>query len=104
MATPTIKQISEVITEMDCAAQGAFTEIATIAKMALESLEHQVGFVDPDRIAIILKFIWARSVDAENSVNSLASDVGLSYVDEAMHRRSDARHKAKKSTSNQVTV
>ena len=104
MTTPSTKQLSETITEMDSASQTAFSEIATFAKMALESLEKPVDYADPERIAIVLKFIWCRALDAENHINAMAGDVGLDYVDKSMQRRIDARCPASKATSGEVSA
>lgn len=94
MATPTTEKLREAISEMDCASQGAFSEIATIAKLALASLETPNAYIDPECIAVVLAALWGKALDAENHINGLASEVGCSYKDQKMILRWDAKSKA----------
>lgn len=93
MSTATPEQLREAITEIDSMSQGAFSEIATIAKLALASLETLAGCDDVDGIARVLSAIRAKALDAENYINSMAEGVACNYKDEAMLRRWDARRK-----------
>lgn len=104
MATPTTNQLRSTITEMDSLAQGAFSEISTIAKLALASLETPDAYINPGCMAIVLNAIWDRAVDVENSINAMAEEVGCNYKDEAMGRRMDAQRKARETTSSGVTA
>jgi len=94
MTTATPEKLRETITEMDSMSQGAFSEIATIAKLALASLETLEGCNDIDSIARILSAIWGKALDADSYINSMAEGVACHYKDEAMIRRWDARNKA----------
>lgn len=94
MAAATPAQLREAITEMDSMAQGAFSEIATMAKLALASLETPKGCDDIESIARVLSFICSKALDAENYINSMAEDVACNYKDQAMQRRWDAKRKA----------
>lgn len=95
MATPTINQLRSTITEMDSLAQGAFSEIATIAKLALASLETPEAYANPERMASVLNAIWDRAVGSEDSINAMAEGVGCNYKDQDMGRRMDARRIAR---------
>lgn len=104
MATPTTKQLCNAVTEMDSAAQGAFSEIATIAKLTLASLETPEAYTNPESLATVLNAIFDRATDAENSINAMAEDVGCNYKSQSMNRRMDARRKAHEATSSGVTA
>lgn len=94
MAAATPAQLREAITEMDSMAQGAFSEIATVARLALASLETPRGCDDIESIAHVLSFIWGKALDAENCINSTAEGVACNYKDQSMLRRFDAKRKA----------
>lgn len=99
MSTPTNDQLREAITEIDGMSQGAFSEIATIAKLALVSLETPAGCDDIDGIARVLMAIWGKALDAENYINCMAEGVACNYKDEAMLRRWAARREADETTT-----
>lgn len=94
MTTATPDQLREAITEIDSMSQGAFSEIATIAKLALASLETPAGCNDIDSIASLLSAIFGKAKDAENYINCMAEGVACNYKDPAMLRRWDAKRKA----------
>lgn len=94
MAAATPAQLRKAITEMDSMAQGAFSEIATMAKLVLASLETPKGCDDIESIAYVLTAIFGKALEAENSINSMAEDVACNYKDQAMLRRWDAKSKA----------
>ncbi|NMM13592.1 MAG: hypothetical protein HHJ17_08660 [Rhodoferax sp.] len=104
MATPTTNQLRSTITEMDSASQDAFSEIATIAKLALASLETPDAYTNPECMAIVLNAIFDRAMDVENNINAMAEEVGCNYKDQAQRRRMDARSKARETTSSGVTA
>ena len=104
MATPTTQQLRNAVTEIDTMAQGAFSEIAAIAKLALATLETPAAYIDPESMAILLNAIWGKAIDAENYINVEAEGVGCNYIDQAERRRSDARRKAREAASSGVTV
>lgn len=99
MSTPTTDQLCEAVTGMDSMAQGAFSEIAAIAKLALASLETPAAYTNPEVMAYALTAIWNRALDAENCINCIAEGVGCNYKNEAMHLRSAAKRKASESTT-----
>lgn len=102
MATPTTQQLCNAVTEIDTMAQGAFSEIATIAKLALASLETPAAYIDPESMATILKAIWGKAMDAADHINAEAEGVGCK--DPVERRRSDARHKAREAALSGVTA
>ncbi len=97
-ATP--KQLRNAITQMDGMAQDAFSEIATIAKLALRALEAPETCLDLDGLAVVLSSIRAKALDCENTINCEAEDVGCHYQDPARLRRQDARRKAEETAAN----
>lgn len=80
---------------MDSASQDAFSEIATIAKLALASLETPAAYISPESMAHALTAIWSKALDIENHITCMAEEVDCSYKDEAMGRRMDAQRKAR---------
>jgi len=104
MATPTTKQLRRTVTAMDSVAQGAFSEIAAIAKLALASLETPAAYADPESMGIVLTLILDKAMGAEDHINSLAEKVGCNYIDQAERRRSDARRQVRKVSLGEVTA
>lgn len=94
MTTATPNQLRAAITEIDQFSQDAFSEIATIAKLALASLETPSGFNDVNGIACVLTAIFNKAFDTENSINCAAEAVACNYTDERMVRRWEASCKA----------
>ena len=86
-----IKSLQGAVNFMDCLAQGGFSEIKAIAKLALAHLEHPDGYHHPELIAHALNAIWGKAEQIENCINSEAELVGCNYVDEAERRRWDAQ-------------
>lgn len=84
---PTIPQLRDAIESMDSLSEIGFSEIASIAKMALAYLETpNVGFRIED-IANALSAIQWKAEDIKNCINCQAEEVGCNYVDEAKLRR-----------------
>ncbi len=77
---------------MDCLSQGGFSEISSIAKLALSRLETPDGYQHLDDIANALAAIWGTAERIQNCINSEAELVGCNYVDDAQRRRWDAQH------------
>lgn len=100
MATPTTNQLREAITEIDSMSQGAFSEIAALAKLALASLETPAAYDDPEGMVYVLSAIREKAKATENLINCAAEDVGCNYKDEAMYRRWAAQSKASKTATN----
>jgi hypothetical protein len=92
-ATP--EQLCNAITEMDGMAQKAFSEIASMASLALLAMEQPSTYANNggglDAIAHMLHAIKSQADDITNCINSTAEVVGCNSVDEAERRRWDAR-------------
>ena len=88
---PEVQKLRNAVEFMDCLSQGGFSEIASIAKLALSSLETPDGYRHLDNIANALKAIWGKADDIQNCINSQAEEVGCNYVDDAQRRRWDAQ-------------
>jgi len=89
-----IKRLHAAVYDMDCLAQGGFSEIAAIAKLAMVALETQDGYLHPENIANALRTIWGKAYDIENCVNYAAEEVGCNYVDPHTKRRYEAQRAA----------
>lgn len=98
-ATP--EQLRDAVTDMDAMAQGAFSEIASMASLALLALEQPSTYAHDglrmDRVADMLTAIQGKARDIDNCINATAEGVGCNYVDAAQKRRWDAMSKAGKS-------
>ena len=86
-ATTEAQDLRDTILTIDCLSQGGFSEIASIARLALSRLETQDGYRHLDDIANALSAIWGRADDTKNCINSEAGEVGCAFVDEARNRR-----------------
>lgn len=76
---PDVKRLRGVITDMGAISQGGFTDIATVAQMALLWLDSPNKAAHMEVVAQALKLIWCRAEDAENSINAVAEDVGCNF-------------------------
>lgn len=99
MTTATIEQLREAVTEIDSMSQTAFTEIATIASLALDLLETPRAYKDPEILACVFKSILGKAKDAENYINCMAESVACNHQDPALHRRYEAVRNARESAS-----
>lgn len=100
MTKATPEQLRNAISEMDGLAQSAFSEIASMATLALLAMEQPSTYANGcamDAIAHALSAIKSRALDIDNCINSTAEGVGCNYVDAAQRRRWDARRKASES-------
>lgn len=86
-----IKRLHAAVYDMDCLAQGGFSEIAAIAKLAMVALETQDGYLHPENIANALRTIWGKAYDIENCINDTAEEVGCNYVDPHTKLRHEAQ-------------
>lgn len=86
-AQATTEKLQSTIREIDGMAQGAFSEIAAIAKLVLVSLEDPISCNDSDTLARAITAIRTKALDAENCINAYAEEIGCQYVDEAQRRR-----------------
>lgn len=85
-----VDKLCNKINLMDCLSQDGFSEISSIAKLALSRLETPDGYNRIDDIANALDAIWKKADDIENCINSEAEEVGCNYTDEAQRRRWEA--------------
>lgn len=96
-----IGNLKQVIERMDCASQGAFNDIAAIARLALLALESPHGCRDTRSLAAALVAIEDRANTGWHLVNNEAVDAECGYTDlEALRRaiaQTDARTKAEQS-------
>jgi hypothetical protein len=83
-------KLRSTLESVDCLAQGGFSEIAAIARLALQSLEHPAGYQRLDNIAHALNAIWGKAEHIQSCISSEAERAGCSYVDDAERRRFDA--------------
>ena len=88
---PEVQNLRNAVEFMDCLSQSGFSEISSIAKLALSRLETPDGYRHLDNIANALKAIWGKADDIQNCINSEAEQVGCNYVDDAQRRRWDAQ-------------
>jgi acetylglutamate synthase len=88
--TQTIKELGNAITTMDCLSSIGFSEIASIAKLALISLETPEGYRHISDIAFALESIRSKAQDMENLINCEAESTGFNHIDDAWHRRISA--------------
>ena len=77
--TPEVKRLRDAITGIDAISQGGFTDIATVAQMALLWLESPNKATHMDVVIQALKLIWCRAEDAEDDINRVAEDVGCNF-------------------------
>lgn len=100
--TPTpcndLRRLQTAVFDMDCLAQGGFSEISAIAKLALAALETPDGYRHPETIAHALRAIWGKADDTENHINGQAEEVGCNYRDPNADRRSAAQRSARQET------
>lgn len=97
MSKATPDQLRDAITSMDGFAQSAFSQIASMASLALLALEQPSAYANGtgmDRIAHVLESIKGMAHDMENCINATAESVGCNYVDSAQRKRWDAQRKA----------
>ena len=84
---PTVPQLRDAIESMDSLSESGFSEIASIAKMALAYLETPNVALHVEDIANALSAIQGKAEDIKNCINYQAEEVGCNYVDEAKIRR-----------------
>lgn len=84
------------IEAMDGLAQAAFSEIASVMKLALAYLEGPDAYRRLDDVANAMKLAWARAEDAQSCITSEAGRVGCEHVDQASLRRSVAQQIAER--------
>ncbi len=86
-----LHKLRDTVLSIDSLSQNGFSEIATIAKLALARLETPDGYRHLEDPAYALRAIWGNAENTENCINSAAVDIGCNYVDDAQRRRYEAR-------------
>lgn len=86
-----IKGLMRAITQIDELSTDGFSEIASIAKMALAWMETPKGYNDTEVIAAALKTIWAKADTTENSISYEADQVGCATTHDGLTRRQEAK-------------
>lgn len=100
MTKATPEQLRNAISEMDGLAQSAFSEIASMAALALLAMEQPGTYANGcamDAIAHVLSAIKSKALDIDNCINATAEGVGCNYVDVDQRRRWDAVREARES-------
>lgn len=88
---PNESELKSVINLIDGLAQSGFSEICSIATLALSYLETPRGHNNYEDIARALMAICDKAEDMEAQINSEAESVGCSYIDEGFNRRMNAK-------------
>lgn len=88
--TTDARAIRCALEDIDAQAQGGFSSIETLARLALAHLESPAAYRHMDWLAVILETIASRASDTQNCINSEAERVGCNYVGGAQRRRRDA--------------
>ncbi len=89
-----LEKLQSAITNMDCHSQNGFSEISTLASMALDLMETEQAYLNPETIAQVLTTIRNTAIETEDLINREAGEVGCHYKDEAAERRYEARRAA----------
>lgn len=92
--TTMLEKLQSTITTMDCFSQNGFSEISTLADMALDLMETEQAYLSPETIAQVLTTIRDKAKETENLINCEAEGVGCHYKDEAAERRYEAKRAA----------
>lgn len=91
---PTYDTLKSTIETLDGLSQDGFSEIATLAQMALAHMETPGAYLWPETLAQVLRTIRAKAEDIENLINCEAEQVGCHYQDPATERRYEAQRAA----------
>lgn len=89
-----VKYLRDVVREMDGVASEGLSEIAVIARLALDSLENPETYLHLEKIAVALEAIWGKALEYENTINADAEGAGCSHTNVRRRRRSEAQAKA----------
>ena len=84
---PAVENLRNAVNVIDSLAQGGFSEIASIAKLALYSLETPEGCRHLGNIANALTVIWGKADEIQTCIGSEAAAVGCSYTNDRQNRR-----------------
>ena len=90
-----LNKLQSVIEDMDALAQGGFSEISALAKLALAALQTPQGYRDIESIVQALQAIRGKAEDINNCINYTAETVGCNYKDERLYSRYGAQRAAR---------
>lgn len=88
------QKLRSVVKDMDCLSQDGFSQVASIAKLALRSLEHPEGHRRLEDLAQAFRAICLKAQDTQDYINAMAEEVGCNFIDIAERRRWEASRKA----------
>lgn len=86
-----VDQLRDAIQSMDGLSQEGFSEISSIARLALFRLETPDGHRHMDIIAHALRAIHGKAETIKNCINCEAEHVGCNHIDQAAIRSLDAQ-------------
>ncbi|MBL8420147.1 MAG: hypothetical protein JNK92_05870 [Dechloromonas sp.] len=89
-----LQKLQSTIEDIDALSQDGFSEISTLASMALKLMEAEHTYPCQETIAQVLAIIQSKAQDIKNIINCTAENVGCNYKDEAAGRRYEARRAA----------
>jgi len=93
---PEVQQLRDTIQLMDNFSQKGFSQIASIASLALKSLKVPGAAHVPDDIAYALEAICEKAEYVEGCINAEAESFGCNYIDENERLRWAARDACQK--------
>ena len=88
------EKLKATIETMDALSQEGFSEISTLASVALKLMETPDAYLWPETIAQLLTTIGNKASIIEDHINSEAESVGCDYKDQSIERRYEARSAA----------
>jgi hypothetical protein len=90
-----VYKLRNAVEFMDALSQESFSEIRSIALLALLSLETPEGHKHLENVAQALHAIWSKADQIKESINFHAEEVGCGYVDDSRYRRHVAYMKSR---------
>lgn len=99
MTKATPEQLRCAVIDMDAIAHGAFSEIASMATLALLAMKQPATYGNGcgmDDIARVLSAIQGKAEDVNNCINSIAGGVSCNYIDSEQLKRWDAMREGRK--------
>ncbi len=88
---PEVQKLRDTIELLDNFSQHGFSQIASIARLTLESLKVPGASHALDDIANALEAICEKAEYVEGCINAEAESFGCNYIDEDQRQRWDAR-------------
>ncbi|WP_412478957.1 hypothetical protein [Azonexus sp. IMCC34839] len=97
-ALPDSQKLMFTIETLEALAHDGFSNISSLASVALKLMETPDAYIQPEMIAKLLNTIRAKAEDMDNLIGSEAEAVGcVTYRDIAAERRYEARRAAAES-------